>query len=217
MNWLIAFAILTSTLLAAPKAVVFDFGDVMASPDPSHIVRFICSSLQISPAEFRAANEEKREAVKRGLKEEEFWIAFGETRDVFLPENWTLAYQQELKEALHPDREMYALAHKLKEGGICVGMLSNINESLAEKVRAHGLYDPFDPCFLSCEIGAEKPDPKAYALLLEALSLPASEVVFIDDRIENVEAARAIGLDAILFKSPDQIRIELTARELLDN
>lgn len=216
MKWLSVFTLFASALFAAPKAVVFDFGDVMASPDPKHIVEFLCSSLQISPAEFKNANEEKRAAVKQGLKEEEFWIGFGKHRGIFLPENWALSYQSELKMALHPDEEMYTLVDELKKGGVRVGMLSNIWESLAEKVRVHGLYAPFDPCLLSCEIGVEKPDLKAYSLLLDALALPASEVVFIDDRVENVAAARNCGLDAILFESSEQIRKELAARELLD-
>lgn len=217
MKWALFATLFATALFSAPKAVVFDFGDVMASPDPKHIIKFLCSSLQISPDEFKTANEEKRKAVKQGLKEEEFWVSFGEKREVFLPENWALSYQQELKTSLHPDEAMYTLADELKAAGIRVGMLSNIWESLAEKVRAHGLYEPFDPCLLSCEIGVEKPDPKAYSLLLDALALPASDVVFIDDRAENVAAAQKMGLDAILFQSPQQIRGELSLRDLLDN
>ncbi len=216
MKWFAVFSLLFSSLFSAPKAVVFDFGNVMASPDPSRIVEFVCSSLQIPPSEFKAANEEKRACVKRGLKEEEFWIAFGKKKGIFLPVNWELSYQSELKAALHPDEAMYALVDELRERGIRVGMLSNIWESLAEKVRAHGLYEPFSPCLLSCEIGVEKPDRKAYSLLLEALDLPASAVVFIDDCAENVAAGRNAGLDAILFESSEQIRRELAARELLD-
>ncbi len=65
-------------------------------------------------------------------------------------------------------------------------------------------------------MGLEKPDPKAYQLLLEKVELPANEVVFIDDLEENVEAAKKLGIDAIVFKSAEQVRHELAKRGLID-
>ena len=65
-------------------------------------------------------------------------------------------------------------------------------------------------------MGLEKPDPKAYQLLLEQLALPANEVVFIDDKEENVEAARKLGVDAIVFESAQQVHAELAERGLID-
>jgi HAD superfamily hydrolase (TIGR01509 family) len=46
---------------------------------------------------------------------------------------------------------------------------------------------------ISCEIGYEKPDPRAFQFLLEELDLPPNLCTFIDDKKENVEAARALG------------------------
>lgn len=47
------------------------------------------------------------------------------------------------------------------------------------------------------------------------MNLPASEIVFIDDKAENVEAAKKIGIDAIVFESSEQLRTELLQRKLL--
>lgn len=111
---------------------------------------------------------------------------------------------------------MYALVDQLKEQQIPVALLSNIDERLSKLIRDFGLYEPFEPCLLSCEIGVEKPDLKAYELLVKTLNLPAKDVVFIDDRPENVEAAKTIGLDAILFESEQQLRNELNIRGALE-
>ena len=107
---------------------------------------------------------------------------------------------------------MYILVDQLKKQQMPVAMLSNVDTRLANLLREFGLYDPFSPCLLSCEMGVDKPDLKAYEILLNQLKLPAGDVVFIDDRLENVEAAKKMGIDAILFESENQLRAELGKR-----
>lgn len=98
---------------------------------------------------------------------------------------------------------------------------NKIKELLSAKEVAQGciirlmLYpNTVKPCLLSCEIGVEKPDPMAFELLLKELNLAASQIVFIDDKCENVEAAKMLGLDAILFESEEQLRKDLASRKL---
>ena len=62
----------------------------------------------------------------------------------------------------------------------------------------------FDEITLSCEVGMAKPDPRIYHMTLEALGIPAEQTVFIDDFERNVEGARRVGMNAILFQTPDQ-------------
>lgn len=54
----------------------------------------------------------------------------------------------------------------------------------------------------SCRIGHAKPDPAAFRWCLDALAVPADQVVFVDDREENIQAARAIGMRCHLFTTP---------------
>lgn len=214
MKWMVVFSCMAASLFSTPKAVVFDFGNVMASPDPNHVIQFLSTTFSLNEEEFKKANDEKKFAMKRGISEENYWIEFGEKKGISMPENWADLYQAELKAALGINEKMYALVDELK-AQVQVAMLSNIWESLAKRISVHGLYDPFEPCLLSYQMGVEKPDPKAYQLLLEALPHQPKEIVFIDDLPENVEAASALGLDAILFESAEQIRTELKDRGLL--
>ena len=100
-------------------------------------------------------------------------------------------------------------------------MLSDVTQYQAEIVRKIGYYDLFSPVLLSYEIGVKKPNPEAFKILLEKLQKPASSVIFIDDKIENVEAARNFGIDSIHFTNPGQLKKELTDKGLslenLDN
>lgn len=69
----------------------------------------------------------------------------------------------------------------------------------------------FDAVIISAEVGLVKPDPQIYQLALDGLDLPAAACVFIDDFPRNVDGARAAGLHALLFESPEQIQRDLDA------
>lgn len=200
-------------LMAIPQAIVFDFGGVMTG-EPNR--EAVCQSFCFSREEFEKVNQEKRLAVKQGKTDEEFWISYAKSKGIKLPHNWGLSFKSVMKEAIGINPQMYILVDQLKEQQISVALLSNIDERLSKLIRDFGLYEPFNPCLLSCEIGAEKPDLKAYGLLLTKLNLPPKEVLFIDDKIENIESAKAIGLDAILFESEQQLRNELRKRDILE-
>lgn len=212
----IVTSIMTATsLLAVPQAVVFDWGNVIGFSDRSIVVNFMCNSFHFSEAEFESANLEKRKAMKEGKSDIDFWLEYAKKNSVRLSKDWPQTYTSVLKDSVGADPNMYVLINELKESGIRIGMLSNIDDRYTKLIRDFGFYEPFDPCLLSCEMGLEKPDPKAYELLLKTIDLPAEEIVFIDDKQENVEAAKKVGIDAILFESPQQLRNELVKRGLL--
>ena len=83
-----------------------------------------------------------------------------------------------------------------------LAILSNTNpvhyEHIKEKYSIIGL---FDHILLSYEMGTMKPDIEAYEKLIHATSKPPSQHLFIDDRIENISAAKEIGMDGIQYKS----------------
>ncbi len=74
-----------------------------------------------------------------------------------------------------------------------------------------GLADALDVCVVSAEVGVVKPDPRIYTTTLERLAVSPAEAVFVDDFIQNVDAARRLGLQAIHFTDP------LLARQQLDD
>ena len=63
----------------------------------------------------------------------------------------------------------------------------------------------------SAQVGVQKPDRRIFDTALERFGVAPGETVFVDDFAHNVDAARALGIHAILFKSPTQTR-----RDLLD-
>lgn len=106
------------------------------------------------------------------------------------------------------DEEMVDFVLGLKAQGHRIGILSNLPKGLAALVRQHNSdwLDQLDAVTLSCEIGAAKPEPKAFHAAVDALGVPPEEVTFIDDRLPNVEVAREEGLNAIQFMGFDDLK-----------
>ncbi len=69
--------------------------------------------------------------------------------------------------------------------------------------------DAFDVMVISAEVNLMKPDPAIYAHVLKEVGVEAKAAVFIDDVLENIEAARAAGMHAIQFRSREQAIAEL--------
>ena len=96
--------------------------------------------------------------------------------------------------------------------------ISNTNGAhLAEMRRAFpGLLPRFDRVFASHEIGHRKPQPAAFEHVLREIGVPAPEVLLFDDLAGNIEAAAALGLQAVLVRGPDDVRDALAQRGLLN-
>lgn len=83
-----------------------------------------------------------------------------------------------------------------------MGLVSNTNEAHAEHIRKHyGVFDCFDHHILSYQVGSIKPDRKIFEYAIEVMEKEPGELLFIDDRIENVCAAEQLGMQAQQFES----------------
>ncbi|MDO5034084.1 MAG: HAD family phosphatase [Actinomycetaceae bacterium] len=97
--------------------------------------------------------------------------------------------------------------------GVKTAVLSNWSAELFKHaLTAMPVINRLGMRIVSGEVGLAKPDPAIFRLLLERLREPASKVVFIDDNVANIEAAGALGIDAILFQDATQLRSELASR-----
>lgn len=86
------------------------------------------------------------------------------------------------------------------------------NESRAMnefRLAEFGLLDVFDCFFSSCYLGLRKPDRKIYQVALDVLQRDPEEVVFIDDRAENVAAASTLGIRGIRYEGSAKLAEDL--------
>jgi len=74
---------------------------------------------------------------------------------------------------------------------------------------------PFRKVFVSCELGARKPERAAFDAICREIGVPAGRVLFFDDTLENVEGARAAGLPSVHVKSPQDVEDGLRRYDII--
>jgi len=100
----------------------------------------------------------------------------------------------------------------LKERGYQVYLLSNYGKTSFEAAKEHGrlsFLPLVDGGVISYEVQIVKPEPEIYEALLKKYNLKAEECVFLDDRTDNIEAARKAGFHGIVVEEYEQANAEL--------
>jgi HAD superfamily hydrolase (TIGR01509 family) len=200
------------------KAVVFDLGKVLVDFDYSIAVRKITARgtkdlaeitqfLMRSPMliEYEIGlltNHQFYEAIcaATGFRGdfEEFANSFG---DIFAP--------------IEP---MIQLQAALRARGVPTYIFSNTNDLAVSHIRRNfPFFNHFDGYILSYEKRAMKPEPKIYEALEHESGRRGSELLYLDDRPENVEAGAARGWNVILHESPEKSTAAVHAFGLLDH
>lgn len=98
---------------------------------------------------------------------------------------------------------MTALLPRLREAGVRLCAFSNTNDMAIRHIRKqYPFYGLFDDYVLSYEHGVMKPDPALYAVVEERTGLRGADLFYVDDREENVAAARERGWRAVRHVDP---------------
>ncbi len=106
-----------------------------------------------------------------------------------------------------------ALACALR-GRYKVSVLSNADRSLRGRLeREPEVFCLFDDVVVSAEVGMAKPEPEVFRLAARRLGIGPAECVFVDDWDVNVNAAREVGMTAVLHRADkgDDLRAQLAA------
>jgi putative hydrolase of the HAD superfamily len=95
-------------------------------------------------------------------------------------------------------------------------LVSNINQMHLEYLQRQfsEYFNYFSYIFLSYEMGLRKPDLRIYERIIDYIKLPAKNIIYTDDRLELIEAAQKLGIDAFVFKSIDSLKEELSKRNI---
>ena len=124
------------------------------------------------------------------------------------------AYHERWPEMLTGDIEgSVELLLKLHAAGTPLYALTNWNqETFAHARQRYAWLARFAGIVVSGEEGLVKPDPAIYRTLLQRYGLSAGECLFIDDSPANVAGALAVGMHALQFHDPEQLRADLQRR-----
>ena len=186
----------------------------------SPTIRFISESLGISCDEVLSELKKSYyESVGSGKQdEEEYWKQFAAQLNASYPENWMSHWKNFHMSAIEINDELFEVIVELKKMGYQVGLLSNQISSLSEVYRREGYYDFFDPLVLSYEVKVSKPHVEIYHILLSEIALESNEILFIDDKEENLETAQKLGIQTIHYDfnkhSMEELMMQFKEKEL---
>ena len=113
--------------------------------------------------------------------------------------------------------QMVRAQKRIKDAGIRQALLTNNFVSGtpgptldAVRPEVEEAMQVYDVVIESSKAGVRKPDPAAYELVLDALQLPATAIVFLDDLGINLKPAKALGMTTIKVVDPDDALAELS-------
>jgi putative hydrolase of the HAD superfamily len=183
-------------------AVLFDYGMVLSGP-PDAVARARMERLLDVPAQrLDAAYWEFRDAYDRGaLSGEAYWREVARCVQRPLSE-YQLAELIRADTALwtQPNEPMIAWAAALQRAGVKTGILSNLGDAMEAGIRGRFPWlEAFAHHTFSHHLGIAKPDAAIYRHAAEGLGVPAGEILFVDDREENIRAAREAGMVAVQY------------------
>jgi FMN phosphatase YigB (HAD superfamily) len=187
--------------------VAFDLGKVLVDFDYSIAARKIAAQSKISLAEIKVLIAQsrfiidyemgrltRREFYERVREAAGFGGTLGEFGDFFADIFTEIPPMIELQSGLH-------------RRGIPTYIFSNTNDLAIEHVRRNfPFFRDFDGYIFSCEVGAMKPEAKIYEALEKLTGRRGADIVYLDDRPENVAGGAARGWRTILHETPEKSR-----------
>jgi len=204
------------------RAVVFDYGGVLSRDQDKETFSVMAEIAGVSPEDLAKVYWPGRVAYDLGsLTGVRYWESSMKKLGITLEKEQidilirldSLSWSQ-----LSPF--MLRWAHAVSLSGRITAICSNIPPEMVRVLFDNMLCSPdsglphplrFDPVITSCSIGINKPDPGIYKHLLDKLSLKPHEVLFIDDREDNAEGARALGISAVVYKSFNSLMQQVKA------
>jgi putative hydrolase of the HAD superfamily len=196
-------------MTGAIKAVIFDFGGVLAEEGFKEGLWAIGRKNGLDPEEFRKTADElihETGYVTGRSDEARYWEALRRKTGI-------AGTDRELRDeivkrfVLRPD--MIGLVKKTKERGLIAAILSDQTNWLDEIDRDTPFFHHFHSVFNSYKIKKSKRDPSVFRDICAALGVDPENALFIDDNVENIRRAANEGMKVIQFHTIDGFMREI--------
>ena len=190
--------------------VIFDLGGVVLEWNPDAIL------------ENYYADPSARSAMKAALFQHPDWVQMDRgtlsepevierlAQRTGIPNGELAGLMEAVRQSLQPKADTLLLLEDLAARQVPLYCLSNMPASTFAFLRdRYDFWSAFRGIVISGEIKMMKPEREIFDHLLGRYGLSAAETVFVDDHAPNIEAARALGLQTVLFRDARQCRAEL--------
>lgn len=185
------------------KAVVFDYGMVLTVAQPVSALEEMAAICNLPPDVFRKAYWEYRLAYDRDLNADQYWKKTMKLAGV------ELSAAQIARLVLvdsagwsHLNPVSVNWVRQLHSAGLQLAVLSNMPPEVKEYLVGHlEIFSYFQHLIFSCDLHQVKPEPGIYQHCIDVLQRSPHEVLFLDDKRENVDAATDFGIHSLVVDS----------------
>ena len=198
------------------NSVVFDLGNVLIDWDPRYLYRKLFQTDEevewflenICDHDWNLKHDSGQPFSKGILEKSKKFPEYSE-----LIHAWYQRWEEMLGGSI--DESVQVLSD-LKEKGVLLYILSNWSaETYPMAEERYDFLSWFDGKIISGEVGIVKPDPEIYKLLIYNYNLNPQHTIFIDDKEENIKAAKLLGIHGIHFQNASKLRKDLQMLKLL--
>jgi len=175
--------------------VVFDYGEVISAKTKA--LPELAAILGVETAAFEPHYWAGRRAYDRGSSDLAYWSAIGDALGVRVDQSTSdKLTEADIQGWLVPEPATLELVESLAEAGVALALLSNAPTSFARVAEQQDWARHFRATLFSADLGCAKPDAEIFAKLLGKIGAAPGDCLFFDDRQDNVDGARAVGLRA---------------------
>jgi putative hydrolase of the HAD superfamily len=188
----------------AIRAVVFDFGGVLCFHPPEERFDPIAREFGLATPDLQRLFWAHRIPYDAGKVDPSgYWRTIADAAgSTFDESRLPTLVRREIELWNDYDERVLSWAAHLQAHGFRTAILSNLPRPLGEELRATpGFLNPFDHVTFSYELRMVKPEAGIYRDAIEGLEVMPEETLFLDDRLENVEGARAAGMRSEVFST----------------
>ncbi|WP_344864398.1 HAD family phosphatase [Planomonospora alba] len=191
--------------------VVFDYAGVISLPPPEQAGALLPRTLDVAPERFWPEYWAGRRDYDTGDADaSRFWSGVCARLDrAFDPDLLEVLVALDLRAWTHLNHDTVAVLEELAGAGVPLALLSNAPVELARLIDGHPWARLFRSRFFSADLRLAKPDPRMFRQVCERLGADPGDLLFVDDREENVRAAEALGIESVLFTDAPRLRSAL--------
>ena len=190
------------------KAVIFDLGGVLFTDGTKKFIQYLKDAYSLNEDAVKEALDGQIGTAYREAKisRDEFWNKVKEKLKIkeninYLEDKWIDGYEVITGTKL--------LLFELKKKYKIYFLSDNVKERVDRLNDKFHFISWFDGGIFSHEVGFRKPNPQIYKMIMAKAKVGPGEGVYIDDKPALLEPAKALGLVAFVFETPEKLRKEL--------
>lgn len=188
------------------KVIAFDYAGVVI---PGPMTQWVKNNLQKNDKKWKRYTESARKWDIGELSLDEVYKILSDITGTPATQIWEKFY---LRAELNED--VVEIIKKLNKN-YRVFLFSNfVSELIKKLLENHKITELFDEIIISSEYKMRKPDPEFFKLLHRTSGVKKEEILFIDDRKDNIGGARIFGIKSILFTNTKKLESDLRRANL---